>query len=70
MNHVIEYCHGNMGEGRGISSMRTDGDVKGRRCLEQCGICLTERFLIVDGDLIRGDEIDTTLDQIQEESVE
>lgn len=54
---VIEYCLSNVGE-EARRRLRAREDAVEAPCLEHCGICRREPFLVVDGDLVRGDGVE------------
>jgi uncharacterized protein YuzB (UPF0349 family) len=50
---VVEYCLSNVDrvpDGEGSAEL----DLTGRPCLEHCGTCRREPFVVVDGTLRRG----------------
>lgn len=50
---MIECCISNVDEA--IQRCLRDAEVIKAPCLEHCGICYAEQFLIVDGEIWRGD---------------
>ncbi len=54
---VIEYCLSNVGE-EARRRLRAREDAVEAPCLEHCGICRREPFLVVNGDLLRGDGLE------------
>lgn len=60
MQPTVEYCQVN--EDARLETIRAalGGDHVGRRCLEQCGICRQEPFLVIDGTLVRGEMLRET----------
>lgn len=54
---VIEYCLSNVGDAT-RRRLRAREDAVEAPCLEHCGICRREPFLIVDGEFLCGDGIE------------
>ena len=55
MQPTVECCQVN--EDTKLKAIRAalGGNHIERRCLEQCGICRQEPFLVIDGTLVRGE---------------
>lgn len=55
MAHTIEYCLNNVdADARRRLDHRETGEVVETRCLQRCGDCYREPFLVVDGELATG----------------
>lgn len=57
---MIEYCLSNVGDAT-RRRLRAREDADEAPCLEHCGICRREPFLIVDGEIVRGDGVEALL---------
>lgn len=57
---MIEYCLSNVGDAT-RRRLRAREDTAEAPCLEHCGICRREPFLIVDGEFVRGDGVEALL---------
>ena len=55
MSQVIEYCHCNRDLEADFSNVDDDIEFEGQLCLEHCGICRTQDFAIVDGQVVIGE---------------
>lgn len=62
MSHVIEYCHCNRDLEADLSNVDDDIQLEGQLCLEHCGICRTQDFVVIDGRVMIGEDILETLD--------
>ena len=60
MPTTLELCMSNSAEPDSADETR-DIVVRRRRCLEQCGICREQPFAVVDGQVIREQELPPTL---------
>ena len=63
MDTVIECCMRNVDGGDRERLRETGGETTVRisPCLEHCGMCRRESFLVVDGELVTGAERDRAL---------
>lgn len=55
MTRVIEYCLSNVDDER-RDRLRHLDRTREYTCLEHCGICCREPFLVVDGTVVRDEE--------------
>ena len=60
MQPTVEYCQVNDDAELKAIRAEVDGDHIQRCCLEQCGICRQEPFLVIDGTLARGEVLPET----------
>jgi uncharacterized protein YuzB (UPF0349 family) len=51
MSQVIEYCCCNRDLKAEFGHLDSEIELDGRRCLEHCGICRTQDFAVIDGQL-------------------
>jgi uncharacterized protein YuzB (UPF0349 family) len=51
----IEYCIRNVDPGDRERVEALEGDVREHFCLQRCGACDAEPFLVVDGEYVAGD---------------
>lgn len=56
MQPIIECCVRNVSKEHEHRLREGDGVVRLRPCLEHCGVCRTEQFVVVDGELRVGDK--------------
>lgn len=61
MPTLVECCVRNVTDECKQRLRDGDGTVRVRPCLEHCGVCRTEQFLVVDGELRVGDMCNRSL---------
>lgn len=69
MSPIIEGCVRNVDD-RDRRRLRRRDDGRVRPCLEHCGTCLNDRFLVVDGELVTGRSCDRYLPDEEAETGE
>ncbi|MFB6129802.1 MAG: DUF1450 domain-containing protein [Salinigranum sp.] len=63
MCHLIECCLGNVDAPVRTRLAESDHPVRAKPCLQRCGDCYRGSFLVIDGEMVRGDHR-ATLDRL------
>lgn len=54
---TIEFCLNNVDRDQRVALSRREGAIRGSACLQRCGDCAAEQFLVIDGQYVTGDPL-------------
>lgn len=55
----VEYCISNVDPDRRVRIEASDATVRAASCLQRCGRCYERPFLVLDGEFVAGDHLNT-----------
>ncbi|MFC6723589.1 DUF1450 domain-containing protein [Halobium palmae] len=69
MPSTVEYCISNVDDVQAVREQCSESSarVMERRCLQRCGRCFREPFLVVDGDVVTGADHEALLAEVTEQ---
>lgn len=65
--NTLECCSNNIDFGAWNRLLESEFSVSKQYCLQRCGLCHTEHFLIQNGNLMIGTDHDTMIDSLLED---